>query len=57
MRASTIFVSTLAAAMLLLASCTQEQQNKLGRDMLLKLKVYKGTSHPHSAQQPKALSI
>lgn len=33
MRASTTVVSTLAAATLLLASCTQEQQNKLGRDI------------------------
>jgi large subunit ribosomal protein L13 len=32
-------------------------KNKLGRDMLLKLKVYKGESHPHAAQQPKALKI
>lgn len=32
-------------------------KNKLGRDMLLKLKVYKGDKHPHSAQQPKALKI
>lgn len=32
-------------------------KNKLGRDMLLKLKIYKGESHPHSAQQPKALKI
>lgn len=32
-------------------------KNKLGRDMLLKLKVYKGDKHPHAAQQPKALKI
>ena len=32
-------------------------KNKLGRDMLLKLKIYKGGEHPHAAQQPKALSI
>jgi large subunit ribosomal protein L13 len=29
----------------------------LGRQMYRKLKVYAGDSHPHSAQQPKALSI
>lgn len=29
----------------------------LGRDMLLKLKVYAGTEHPHTAQQPKPLNI
>ncbi len=32
-------------------------KNKLGRDMLGKLKIYKGTVHPHAAQQPKALSL
>lgn len=32
-------------------------KNKLGRDMLLKLKIYSGGEHPHSAQQPKALKI
>ena len=30
---------------------------KLGRDMLGKLKVYKGAEHPHAAQQPKPLSL
>ena len=29
----------------------------LGRAMYSKLKVYAGESHPHSAQQPKALNI
>ena len=29
----------------------------LGYAMIKKLKVYPGDSHPHSAQQPKALSI
>jgi large subunit ribosomal protein L13 len=29
----------------------------LGRDMLRKLKVYTGTEHPHTAQQPQALSL
>ena len=32
-------------------------KNKLGRDMLLKLKIYKGDKHPHTAQQPKAMKI
>ena len=27
-------------------------KNSLGRDMFRKLKVYKGDSHPHEAQQP-----
>lgn len=30
-------------------------KNKLASQMLKKLKVYTGTTHPHSAQQPKAL--
>jgi large subunit ribosomal protein L13 len=29
----------------------------LGREMLRKLKVYTGTEHPHTAQQPQALSL
>ena len=32
-------------------------KNPLGRAMYRKLKVYKGPSHPHSAQQPQALDI
>ena len=31
--------------------------NRLGRQMFKKLKVYKGTQHPHSAQQPQAVSF
>ena len=31
-------------------------KSKLGRQMATKLKVYKGTDHPHKAQQPTALS-
>ena len=27
-------------------------KNRLGRTLMTKLKVYKGTEHPHSAQQP-----
>ncbi len=29
-------------------------KNKLGRKMLSKLKIYKGSEHPHSAQEPQA---
>ena len=29
----------------------------LGRDMYRKLKVYKGSEHPHAAQQPQQLDI
>jgi len=32
-------------------------KNKLGRDMLSKLKVYTGADHPHAAQQPLELNI
>ena len=28
-------------------------QTRLGRQMLTKLKIYAGASHPHAAQQPK----
>ena len=31
--------------------------NRLGRKILLNLKVYKGQEHPHLAQQPKTLKI
>jgi large subunit ribosomal protein L13 len=31
-------------------------KNRLGRVLLTKLKVYKGDKHPHSAQQPAALT-
>jgi large subunit ribosomal protein L13 len=32
-------------------------KNKLARTQLGKLKVYKGTEHPHAAQQPKELKL
>ncbi|OUR73492.1 50S ribosomal protein L13 [Methylophaga sp. 41_12_T18] len=32
-------------------------KNPLGRAMFSKLKVYAGTEHPHTAQQPKVLEI
>lgn len=32
-------------------------KNKLGRTQLNKLKIYNGTEHPHSAQQPKELKF
>jgi large subunit ribosomal protein L13 len=32
-------------------------KNKLGRRMIKKLKVYASDSHPHQAQQPKALEL
>jgi large subunit ribosomal protein L13 len=32
-------------------------QNRLGRAMFRKLKVYSGSDHPHQAQQPKAAEL
>ena len=32
-------------------------KNRLGRQMLTKLKVYAGPHHPHSAQQPQVLEV
>lgn len=32
-------------------------KSKLGRKMLKKLKVYRGTSHPHQAQMPEPLKV
>lgn len=32
-------------------------KNVLGRDMYRKMKVYAGSEHPHTAQQPKTLEI
>ncbi len=31
--------------------------NSLGRQLFRKLKVYKGSDHPHTAQEPKALNL
>lgn len=32
-------------------------KNRLGRKMIKKLKVYRGTQHPHQAQKPEAIQI
>ena len=32
-------------------------KSRLGRKMLKKLKVYRGTNHPHQAQKPEALKF
>jgi len=32
-------------------------KNRLGRQMLKKLKVYKGPAHPHQAQQPEEMAV
>jgi large subunit ribosomal protein L13 len=32
-------------------------KNRLGRKMFKKLKVYAGPTHPHQAQQPKAMQL
>lgn len=44
-----------AAQMLTLAVKRMLPKNRLGRQMLDKLKVYGGTEHPHSAQKPQPL--
>jgi large subunit ribosomal protein L13 len=31
-------------------------KNRLGRVLMTKLKVYKGSEHPHAAQQPAKLT-
>lgn len=31
-------------------------KNSLGREMYTKLRIYSGTEHPHTAQQPKSLN-
>jgi large subunit ribosomal protein L13 len=31
--------------------------NRLGRQMIRKLKVYDGPTHPHAAQRPKPLDV
>ena len=32
-------------------------KNRIGRKMLKKLKVYRGSQHPHAAQQPEKLEV
>ena len=32
-------------------------KNKIGRKMLTKLKVYRGTDHPHAAQKPETITV
>ena len=32
-------------------------KNKIGRKMLKKLKVYRGSNHPHQAQKPERLDV
>jgi large subunit ribosomal protein L13 len=32
-------------------------RNRLGRQQMTKLKIYKGPSHPHQAQQPQELKL
>ncbi len=32
-------------------------KSKLGRQMISKLKVYRGEKHPHEAQKPEALAL
>jgi large subunit ribosomal protein L13 len=32
-------------------------RNRLGRQQMTKLKIYKGSTHPHQAQQPQAFKL
>jgi large subunit ribosomal protein L13 len=32
-------------------------KNRLGRQMITKLKVYAGPNHPHAAQKPQTLDV
>ena len=32
-------------------------KNKLGEQMIKKLKIYRGAEHPHQAQQPQPLTV
>jgi large subunit ribosomal protein L13 len=32
-------------------------KNRLGRKLLKKLKIYRGSEHPHEAQQPRAVAL
>jgi len=32
-------------------------KNKLGRQMIKKLKIYAGENHPHQAQKPKVFEL
>jgi large subunit ribosomal protein L13 len=32
-------------------------KNRLGRKIIKKLKIYRGTEHNHAAQKPQALSL
>ena len=32
-------------------------KSKLGRNLLGKVKIYRGDKHPHAAQQPKELNL
>jgi large subunit ribosomal protein L13 len=32
-------------------------KNRLGRVLMTKLKVYKGSEHPHAAQKPATLAL
>ena len=32
-------------------------KSKMGRNILGKLKIYRGAEHPHAAQQPKELKL
>ncbi len=39
------------------AVCGMIPRNRLGRQQMTKLKVYKGSQHPHTAQQPAEMAV
>ena len=59
LRASTAgkLVETKPNAIIQLAVKGMLPKNRLGRDLLRKLKVYPGPEHPHQAQNPQPLVI
>jgi len=50
-------VETKPNAIIQLAVKGMLPKNRLGRDLLRKLKVYPGPEHPHQAQNPQPLVI
>ncbi len=51
------FLATKPEELFKLAVKGMLPKNTLGRDMLGKLKIYKGSEHPHAAQQPEIKSL
>jgi large subunit ribosomal protein L13 len=52
-RSAAQMMATNPEDVLLLAVKGMLPKNRLGRDMLTKLKIYRGTQHPHGGQNPQ----